>query len=258
MKIAVCVSGQLRKLDKNLISKAFDGHDIDYYVHTWEHDLNPNYDKVKNYFNNVICTVEKYGNEDSFDNLVNDQLDNNRYLYAQFYTVLKSIRMALASKKKYDLFVRTRTDVIWPMEYWTNEEFDKLNDEIKNTIANAIKEPQDDFDFKNSALPVVITSISGIYNNKLVLRDWAWGMNESAATLLATENSVREFMLNVKDSRKMLSRHADYPRAHSPVVWGDLFTQMGMLIQISNIFNCRLLRYPENEQNFIDGYGDIS
>jgi hypothetical protein len=258
MKIAVCVSGQLRKLDKNLISDAFKDHDVDYYVHTWEHDLNPNYNKIRKYFTNVTYSVEKYGNEDTFDNIVNDQLDNNRYLYAQFYTVYKSIRMALASKKKYDLFVRTRADVIWPVEYWTNEEFDKLNDEIKNTMANAIKEPQDDFDFKNSALPIVITSINGIYNNKLVLRDWAWGMNGAAATLLATENSVEEFMLNVKNTRKMLSRHADYPRAHSPVVWGDIFTQMGILIQTSNIFNCKLLRYPENEQNFIDGYGDIS
>jgi hypothetical protein len=258
MKIAVCVSGQLRKLDKNLISTAFDGHDVDYYVHTWEHDMNPNYDKVKNYFNNVICTVEKYGNDDSFDNIVNDQLDNNRYLYAQFYTVLKSIRMALASKKKYDLYVRTRTDVIWPMDNWTTDGFDKLNLEIKDTIANAINEPREDFDFRNSTLPVVAIGISGIYHNKLVLRDWSWGMNTAAATLLATDTSVREFMVNAKDTRKMLSRHADYPRAHSPVVWGDIFTQKKILIQVSSMFNSRLLRYSQNDQNFIDGYGDIS
>ena len=49
MKIAVCVSGQLRKLDKNLISDAFKDHDVDYYVHTWEHDLNPNYNKIRKY-----------------------------------------------------------------------------------------------------------------------------------------------------------------------------------------------------------------
>lgn len=258
MKIAVCVSGQLRKLDRNLISEAFKDHDVDYYIHTWQHEFNPNYNEIQKYFTNPVYSIESYGDEDTFDNIVNDQIDNNRYLYAQFYTVYKSIRMALASKKKYDLFIRTRTDVLWPMEYWTNEEFDKLNEEIKNTISNAIKEPQEDFDFKNSTLPVVITGINGIYNNKLVLRDWAWGMNEAAASLIGTDTSIREFMLNVKDTRKMLSRHADYPRAHSPVVWGDIFSQKQILIQISNIFDCRLLRYEPDEQKFITGYGDIS
>jgi hypothetical protein len=258
MKIAVCISGQLRKLNKNLIADAFKDHDVDFYIHTWQHDLNPYYNEIQKYFTEPIYTIESYGDADSFDSIVNDQIDNNRYLYAQFYTVQKSIRLALASKKKYDLYVRTRTDVLWPMQHWTEENFNQLNLNIKNTIANAINEPHEDFDFRNDKLPIVAIGINGIYNNKIVLQDWAWGMNEAAATLIGTDTSVREFVLNVKATRKMLSRHADYPRAHSPVVWGDIFIQKGILIQESNIFNGSLLRYPEDEQNFIDGYGDIT
>jgi hypothetical protein len=52
-------------------------------------------------------------------------------------------------------------------------------------------------------------------------------MNGAAAALLSTEISVEEFMLNIKNTRKMLSRHADYPRAHSPVVWGGHFYTNG-------------------------------
>ena len=41
-------------------------------------------------------------------------------------------------------------------------------------------------------------------------------------------------------------------------VWGKFFEKSNMIIQNTSQFNTRLLRYPENKQNFIDGYGDIS
>ena len=50
MKIAICISGQLRKLEENLIATAFKDYEVDYYIHTWDHEFNPNLKLVKEYF----------------------------------------------------------------------------------------------------------------------------------------------------------------------------------------------------------------
>ena len=122
MKIAIFISVQLRKLEENLISTAFKDYEVDYYIHTWDHVLNPNLRNVRKYFPNAVLDVETY---DKFDSLFVDSefnTDVNRYRYAQFYTISKSFKLCKDADKQYDCYIRTRTDVIWPMNLWTNTE----------------------------------------------------------------------------------------------------------------------------------------
>ena len=255
MKIAVCISGQLRKLEENLIATAFKDYDVDYYIHTWEHELNPNLHLIKDYFPNAVVEVEKY--EEVFDKCFdNGDTDKNRYLFAQFYTIVKSLRLCANSGKKYDYYIRTRTDVIWPTHLWLNNVANQLNLDAMAIIANS-RAVKDSIEFTTCEIRIVAVGIAGLENNMYTLREWSWCMNQVAFDI-TIKNNPEQMVHIAKEIRDSFLQHPTHNTLQSPGIWGKFFEKSNMIIQNTSQFNTRLLRYPENKQNFIDGYGDIS
>lgn len=257
MKIAVCISGQLRKLEENLIATAFKDYDVDYYIHTWEHELNPNLHLIRDYFPNAIVEVEKY--EEVFDKCFdNGDTDKNRYLFAQFYTIVKSLRLCANSGKKYDYYIRSRTDVIWPMDLWPNRVVNQLNLDTSAIITNSrIVKNTDSVEFTKCEIPVVAVGIAGLENNMYTLREWSWCMNQVAFDI-TIKNSPEQMVHIAKEIRDSFLQHPTHNTLQSPGIWGKFFEKSNMIIQNTSQFNTRLLRYPKNKQRFIHGYGDIS
>lgn len=257
MKIAVCISGQLRKLEENLISTAFKDYDVDYYIHTWDHDLNPNLKLVNNYFPNCLIDVEKY--EDKFDNLFTQGIANeNRYNYAQFYTILKSLHLCKNNGKKYDYYIRTRTDVDWPMHLWPDRVDKQLDLDTTAVISNTrISKHIPNLTFTSCDIPIVATGIAGVEFNTYLLRDWAWCMNQTAFNRITkyTPESLVNQAIKIKES---YLKNQIHNTIQSPGIWGNLFESMGVIILNTSQFNTRLLRYYGEHKKYIEFYGDIS
>lgn len=257
MKIAICISGQLRKLEENLIETAFKDYEVDYYIHTWDHPFNPNLNNIHKHFPNAVIETEKY---DKFDSLfVDSQFDTdvNRYRYAQFYTISKSFNLCKNSNKQYDCYIRTRTDVVWPMNLWKNTE-SQLNLDLYSVLINSRNVPsKEDIIFATSELPVIATAMTGINNGLLSLREWSWGMNKSAFDVLSTipTDSLVKLAENIKDvnSTTLVDN-----RIQSPGIWGEIFKRNGICIQDSGPFRTTLLRYYNEKKKYINYYGDIS
>jgi hypothetical protein len=251
MKIAVCISGQLRKLEENLIATAFKDYDVDYYIHTWEHELNPNLHLIKDYFPNAVVEVEKY--EEVFDTCFdNGNTDENRYTFAQFYTILKSLRLCANSGKKYDFYIRSRTDVIWPMHLWPDRVVNQLNLDTRAIITNSrMIKNIDSIEFTTCEIPVVALGIAGLENNMYALREWSWCMNQTALDPV-------DMVHVAKNIRKEAQTNTVHCTLQSPSIWGKIFENTNMIIQNTSQFNTKLLRYLDNKKKYIDFYGDIS
>jgi hypothetical protein len=251
MKIAICISGQLRKLEENLIATAFKDYDVDYYIHTWDHELNPNLKHIHTYFPNAIIEVERY--EDVFDNYFdNSDVDKNRYQFAQFYTILKSLQLCATSGKTYDYYLRSRTDVIWPTHLWPNRVVNQLNLDTIAVITNSrILKNIDSVEF-TTYNPVIATGIAGIENNMYLLREWAWCMNKSAFDIIVN-NKPDEFVNIAKNIF-----NSSECTLQSPAIWGKIFEKYKMIVQNTSQFDTRLMRYTNEKKRYIDYYGDIS
>ena len=257
MKIAVCISGQLRKLKENLIATTFKDYDVDYYIHTWEHELNPNLHLIKDYFPNAVVEVEKY--EEVFDTCFdNGNTDENRYTFAQFYTILKSLRLCANSGKKYDFYIRSRTDVIWPMHLWPDRVVNQLNLDTRAIITNSrMIKNIDSIEFTTCEIPVVALGIAGLENNMYALREWSWCMNQTALDTIVKYDPV-DMVHVAKNIRKEAQTNTVHCTLQSPSIWGKIFENTNMIIQNTSQFNTKLLRYLDNKKKYIDFYGDIS
>jgi hypothetical protein len=257
MKIAICISGQLRKLEENLIATAFKDYEVDYYIHTWDHAFNPNLKLVKEYFPNAVIEVEKY--EDVFDKCFdNGKTDENRYLFAQFYTILKSLELCANSGKKYDYYIRSRTDVIWPMHLWPDRVVNQLNSDTKAVITNSrIVKDCDNIEFKSCEIPIVVTGIAGVENNIYTLREWSWCMNQVAFDIMIKHNPI-EIVNMAKQIREESLTKPIHCTLQSPAIWGKIFDKYGMIIQNTSQFNTWLMRYQGEKKKYVEGYGDIS
>jgi hypothetical protein len=257
MKIAICISGQLRKLEESLITTAFKDYDVDYYIHTWAHHLNPNLKNVYKHFPNAKIEIETY---DKFDSLFVDSefdTDVNRYRYAQFYTISKSFNLCKNSNKQYNCYIRTRTDVVWPMHLWKKTE-EQLSLDLYSVLINSRHIPNKaDIVFTTSEIPTIATAITGINNELLSLREWSWGMNKSAFDVLSNipTDSLVKLAENIKDinSTTLVDN-----RIQSPGIWGEIFKRNGICIQDSSQFRTTLLRYYNDKRKYIGYYGDIS
>jgi hypothetical protein len=257
MKIAVCISGQLRKLKENLITTAFKDYDVDYYIHTWDHPFNHNLKLINEYFPNAIVEVEKY--EDVFDKCFdNGDTDKNRYLFAQFYTILKSLQLCANSGKKYDYYIRSRTDVIWPTHLWPDKVVNQLNFDAMAIITNSrVVKDRDSIEFSTCEIPIVAVGFAGLENNILALREWSWCMNQVAFDI-TIKNSPEQMVHIAKEIRDSFLQHPTHNTLQGPGIWGKIFEKSNMIIQNTSQFNTRLLRYLDNKKKYIDFYGDIS
>lgn len=256
MKIAICISGQLRKLEENLIATAFKDYDVDYYIHTWDHELNPNLKQLHAYFPNAVIEVERY--EDIFDNYFdNGDVDKNRYQFAQFYTILKSLQLCFNSGKEYDYYIRSRTDVIWPTHLWPNRIVKQLNLDTAAVLINSRNvKNRANIEFATCEIPIIATGIAGIENNIYLLREFAWGMNSTAFNTIVNYNS-EEFVNMAKKIRDDFLPNSVHSTLQSPAIWGKIFEKCGMIIQNTSQFDTRLLRYNDNKK-YVECYGDIS
>lgn len=257
MKIAICISGQLRKLEENLIATAFKDYEVDYYIHTWEHELNPNLVLVKNYFPDAIIEIEKY--EDVFDKCFNNgKTDENRYLFAQFYTIVKSLQLCASSGKKYDYYIRSRTDVNWPMHLWPDRVVNQLNLDTIAIITNSrIVKDRDSIEFKSCEIPIVVTGIAGVENNIHTLREWSWCMNQVAFDIMIKHDAT-EIVQMAKQIREESLTKPVHCTLQSPALWGKIFDKYGMIIQNTSQFNTWLMRYQGEKKKHVEYYGDIS
>jgi hypothetical protein len=257
MKIAVCISGQLRKLEENLIATAFKDYDVDYYVHTWDHTFNPNLKIVKDYFPNAVIEIEKY--EDTFDKFFDDDdVDKNRYQFAQFYTILKSLQLCATSGKKYDYYIRSRSDVMWPTHLWPDKVVNQLNLDAMAIITNSrTVKNRDSIEFATCEIPIVAVGIAGLENNMYALREWSWCMNQVAFDI-TIKNSPEQMVYIAKEIRDSFLQHSTHNSLQSPGIWGKFFEKSNMIIQNTSQFNTRLLRYPSSKKLEILHYGDIS
>ena len=265
MKIAVCISGQLRKLEMNKIQKTFESFDTTYFIHTWENQYNPNLHKLKNYFHGPRTFVETERYEDVFDtlNYPNCGIDVFRYRYAQFYTIMKSFQMlASENSDRYDLIVRTRTDCDLVYNHF-NDEFERMYKNLMHQIewyhihGTMTK---DDFLVKNS--PWLTTDI-GAVGDYTVINDWFWIMNMPALYTLTKFSAVDivNMAKEIKDNHKPLTvtEGTDFSSRtdllKSPGVWSHIFKKLNIPIIHSPLGSTNVF---EAKGRIVPGYGDIT
>lgn len=208
MRLAVIIFGQSRFFDVTwpLIKQefTFDGVQVDYFVHFWnntgytplgtEEPMDPsirsilqeefknvkitNYEKldktcdsIKEFYDNVICR----------DNPLQNSRENLRYTFGQHFSIKTAYNLIKDYEKrnniKYDLVVKTRSDVIYriPECYETEEEYNKVKynyyfnknnlhtDFVKCTALRFLNLTKKAYD---NTQEVYTKSISSFYNKK--------------------------------------------------------------------------------------------
>lgn len=237
MKIAIALSGQLRKLNQMKLTKVFARFNPTYFIHTWNHEANPNLRKVEMYFpsESTEIKVEKY--EDHFDFLKYAESDvhTHRYRFAQFFTVMKSLHMVKDSNREFDIIIRARTDMDIPLGQWNNVEdfttmWNKLKEEIKGHHLGGCY----DFDTVESVdwfkSPWIASSIKSLDYNYACFGDWFWAMNTSALNSLCSITPEQAVVIakQVKEKHKPRFESTSDDSVFSdvlksPSVWAKIF-----------------------------------
>jgi len=265
MKIAVCISGQLRKLKMNKIQKTFENFDVSYFIHTWEHQYNPNLPILENYFNGPRAFIETEKYEDVFDtlNYPNCSIDVFRYRYAQFYTIMRSFQMLAAENSdRYDFIIRTRTDCDLIYNHFNNH-FESMYKDLMHKIEWYHKHGttiQDDFLVKNSPW---LTCEIGAVGNYTLINDWFWIMNTPALHTLTkySPGDIVNMAKEIKDTHRPLtvtdvtdfSPQTDILK--SPGAWSHIFKKLNIPIIDSSLAHCDLYNSIDDIQG---GYGDLT
>lgn len=272
MRIAVMGSGQTRKLLRTQLNKTFGEANPDFYFHTWDHEHNPNWKRLQSFFPNATIQVERY--EDRFDsysqirNLTN--IDQLRYHFAQFYTVLKSFKLV---NKEYDFYFRTRTDIGYSSDVLTF--FDKSNrnwEFFKRLTWHSLKQTTDqatwrelvsddenllvnDDTIENKAVNIKPIIWSGLRMHDPVhgvsFDDFSWTMNHKAFKLMQ-ELDIDEIMrkaINLKKDNEL--------RVQSPLIWSAIIKELGIYLIDAPVIG-RITRNKVTKQQMIAQYGDIS
>jgi len=271
MKIAIALSGQLRQLGQMKLPKVFARFNPTYFIHTWEHETNPNLRMVdKGYFpsESTEIKVEKY--EDHFDHLKYSDVDVHihRYRFAQFFTVMKSLQMVKDSNQEFDIIIRARTDMDLPMGQWNNvEEFQPMWNDLLMSIKNHHAHGCYDFDTVEGAdwfrYPWIASSVTSIDHNYTVFADWFWIMNTSALNSLCSltpeeavnkAKQVKEKHTPIFKSEFDNSVNSDVLK--SPTVWAKIFSDNKIPLINHHIGMAGIIRDLNYVRN--SSYGDLS
>jgi len=270
-KIAVCLSGQLRKLGQPDHKNIFRNADVDYFIHTWDHKYNPNLNEIDilTHYPNATIQVEKY--ETDFDNIIeelekyknrnwtNDEIREGsfRYHFAQYYTIIKSLNMCYNHYKDYDFIIRLRTDIdIFNSEAITdNTSNDHLVELFYKCYQHySVNSKGNDIDhFENNIKPSVASYIQYIQNDIVSIRDWIWTANTDAFRILG--------QLSAKDTVKLaydIMIENNFNWSVAPVVWPHIFFKYG--ICLAGNYNGRMpdgrcIRDPNIEKTH--HYGEV-
>ena len=272
MRFAVIGSGQTRKLLRTQLNKTFESVNKDFYFHTWDHEHNPHVNRLQDFFPDAIIEVEKY--QDKFDSYsqIRDvkNLDQLRYHFAQFYTVLKSFKLV---NQEYDFYFRTRTDIGYQDDVL--EFFDPSHgnwDFLKRVTWHSLKQTLrqeiwrelvgdnenllvNEDDIKDKAMNIRPVIWSGIRmvdpDHGVFFDDFSWTMNHKAFKLMQ-ELDIDETMRKVLD----LKSDADL-RVQSPLIWSSIIKDLGIYLIYAPVTG-RITRYRASEQQMVAQYGDIS
>lgn len=274
LNVAVCISGQLRKLSKTKLPKAFSSIVPDYYIHTWDNEHNPHLKDVEKYFPDATIDIEPY--EEVFDTIlpVSQQypISANRYNYAQFYSIQKSFNMCSSSNKHYDIIVRARTDIDLPIEAFRdlNEfsgELEKIDKTLKDFynqiyyIENFYNLPPFYVDGTHPVLkkPFVSCKISSMLGSQINIGDFFWIMNSSALSKLAPNNPIAsvERAYNIKQEyQSTLNEYNSDVALKSPCVWASTFNDITVIDNSTLGAQGKIMRSPDTIM--VPGHGDIS
>lgn len=259
-KIAVCVSGQLRGLHKTVIVDAFNNQNehVDFYIHTWDHELNPNLEHVWNYFpiKQTRLVVDTYDEFDEvckdFDNLdypPENFKDAQRYLFVQYYTISKSLHMCLQSGIEYDAIWRIRTDIeLFPSNSkpWDGGmEYDISAGE--SHMRHSKKHFGPAKDNGHVTLHHQYTSPTG----DVCIRDYVWMGNHTAIKTLCTKTPSEMVQLAHSIIHDWAEKHGHTYKESAgwltgPAMWPKIFQHFGILMnQGVSSGNGRIVRNPE-------------
>ena len=285
LKIAICISGQLRKLPMTKLHRIASALGADVYIHTWDNEHNPHLSSLHQYFPDAKIAVEKY--ETEFDNILKlentfpvtpNEPDNTmsfkehstttlRYHYAQSYTVIKSLQMCLGSGKKYDYIFRCRTDIDLLFGQFTQEEeFAKVDEKIRETLYFHNKHefheqipPLKDPNSKYNTRPFIASTMISYYKRAVHIQDWFWIMNQTALEKLCTmtpSEAVMRSQLITKDYQ-IESGHplTNPPSLKTPSVWFRMFDTLGIVFLSLVDLRMSIFRSPEPVK--VPGHGDI-
>lgn len=265
LKVAVCISGQLRKLGSTQVPKAFSNLSPDYYIHTWDDEHNPNLPYVTDYFPDAEVQIEKYS--DVFDTIFDDADMEQyvcRYHYAQFYTISKSLQMCYASGKEYDLIFRVRTDATFPMpQYLSEDQFLEQMVLLNNKLRSHYVHYFNDLDsIPESAQKWMSIKIKSMYNGYAVLDDWFWISNMATLKQLAQIDTVE--LVNtarcIKDRYQDTISETDRLALKSPCAWSEIFRQHSIVLVSDDTIGAQagIIRLPPEQQKYIPGHGDTT
>jgi hypothetical protein len=272
MKFAVIGSGQTRKLLRTQLNKTFDSVNKDFYFHTWDHAHNPNWKKLQSFFPDATIQVERY--EDKFDNYSQirniGNVDQLRYHFAQFYTVLKSFKLV---NKEYDFYFRTRTDIGYSndaLEFFDpshrNWEFFKRmtwhalkNTTSQETWRELVSDNENllvnNEDIENKAINIKPIIWAGLRMHDpihgVLFDDFSWTMNHKAFKLMQ-ELDIDEIMkkaINLKKDKEM--------RVQSPLIWSAIIKELGIYLIYAPVTG-RITRNKVTDQQIVAQYGDIT
>jgi hypothetical protein len=283
LRVAVCISGQLRKLQKTVVPKVFSTIVPDYYIHTWDNEHNPNLPDVHKYYPDAQVETEKY--EDVFDNILpideRDGVIPNRYSYAQFYSVAKSFQMCANSKKQYDLIFRVRTDLDIPVLQFKDhdnfaQEIEKLTSALWNHYVhmyhlpaahlppNVTFLPEDRHHHNFMKAPFVSVNIKSASIDNIVIDDWFWAMNNSALAKLTETSPIdlvkTAYTIKAEHRKNIPLEYAEYEALKSPCAWSKIFHNNHIMMLSCKTLGtgAGLIRNPPDQQNIVSGHGDIS
>ena len=150
MKIALCLSGQIRSYQKSYeyyLKNLIENNDVDVFIHTWNIDTDiytelNTFNQLKETFKPKSFSLSKQFPEDQFKNYtVIDERWPAKNTFQMWYSVFKANELKreheLTNGFKYDMVVRTRFDFALNTKIDLNIEKNKLyvpNDLIKGTI----------------------------------------------------------------------------------------------------------------------------
>ena len=248
LKIAICISGQLRKLPMTKLHRIASALNADVYIHTWENEFNIHLDKLNQFFPDAKVATETY--ENNFDKILKlknqfplinekDSVPTLRYHYAQSYTVIKSFQLCLGSGKEYDLIFRARTDLDLPFGAYTKEEnFDELIKRLQETLYLHNKHEwwyQDiDTYSESSTRPWLATTILSYNKYMSTIQDWFWIMNHNALKQLCKytpEEAVMKSHLITKEYQISRGRPlSEAPSLKTPSIWFKIFEELEIAV----------------------------
>ena len=158
MKIAICISGHIRTFEKTIgqMKKCVDGHDVDYFVHTWDNfgftrdwtlpideSRKLDLEYIVRFVDPVVCVIDEPSQVDlkipeKWTPMPGHNHVVPKRVYSQFYKVNACDRLRLAYQRdrsiSYDLVIRWRPDLFL-------RDFDPATVTIDPGVINILHDP---------------------------------------------------------------------------------------------------------------------